>query len=369
MSFWDSISDLVGPLGGVFGAPYAQADQKENAAMEASKAQQQGANNALNLYKQGLATANQDQAAAHQHAFDAMAAAYDNNKYHYGNAAGQAIGSLNSGFNQANDFISQYAVNSSNDLSRYFGEAQDTQRQGMSAFQQQMSPYQNVGNNALGMQADLAGTNGFDRQQQAINNIQNSPLFAALAQQGESALLQNASATGGLRGGNTQGALAQFRPAMLQSLINQQYGNLSGLSGMGQNAVNAIGNSNMGYNSNISNLQGQLGMARSNLNANLGQQYGQNALGLSAATAGIQGSLGDRLAASEGAFRAGQAQNDINLGNYRAANQLGYAQQAGGLYGQIGGYQAGESLARGQAKADMWGDYSKMATQMAGMLI
>jgi hypothetical protein len=46
-------------------------------------------------------------------------------------------------------------------------------------------------------------------------------------------LLQRASATGGLRGGTVQGALAQFRPQLLSSLIEQQYGRLGGIAGAG----------------------------------------------------------------------------------------------------------------------------------------
>ena len=57
-----------------------------------------------------------------------------------------------------------------------------------------------------------------------------------MVQQGQDAILQNASAIGGLRGGNTQAALAQFRPALLSQLIAEQYNRLGGLSSLGQNA-------------------------------------------------------------------------------------------------------------------------------------
>ncbi len=59
-------------------------------------------------------------------------------------------------------------------------------------------------------------TTGMEAQQGAISGLEGSPIFQALARQGEDAILQNASATGGLRGGNVQGALGQFRPAALQ---------------------------------------------------------------------------------------------------------------------------------------------------------
>lgn len=100
-------------------------------------------------------------------------------------------------------------------------------------------PYAQAGAAAVAGQGDLAGLNGADKQQAAIAGIQASPEFAAMMKQGEDAILTNASATGGLRGGNTQGALAQFRPQLLSQLINQQYARLGGLSGQGMAAAGA----------------------------------------------------------------------------------------------------------------------------------
>lgn len=74
------------------------------------------------------------------------------------------------------------------------------------------------------------------RQQQAIQGIEQGPLYQELAKQGEQGILQNASATGGLRGGNVQGALAQFRPQLLNQLIEQQYSKLAGLTSLGAGA-------------------------------------------------------------------------------------------------------------------------------------
>ena len=82
-----------------------------------------------------------------------------------------------------------------------------------------------------------AGMTGEQAQATAIDRIANSPILQELTRQGEEAILQNASATGGLRGGNVQGALAQFRPQMLQQEIDKQYARLAGLSGMGQSAI------------------------------------------------------------------------------------------------------------------------------------
>jgi len=78
---------------------------------------------------------------------------------------------------------------------------------------------------------------GSEAQKAAIAAIEQGSEMTTLAKQGEEAILSNASATGGLRGGNTQGALAQFRPSLLSSLINQQYERLGSLSGMGMSSI------------------------------------------------------------------------------------------------------------------------------------
>ena len=88
---------------------------------------------------------------------------------------------------------------------------------------QELAMYSSVGRPALEAQQDLLGMNGPEAQQMAIEMIESSPMFKAKVQAGEEAILQRASATGGLRGGDIQGALAQFRPEMLSAEIENQY--------------------------------------------------------------------------------------------------------------------------------------------------
>lgn len=115
---------------------------------------------------------------------------------------------------------------------------------------------------ALTAQQNLLGLRGNAAQQAAIKGIQESSQFKELTKQAEGAILQNASATGGLRGGNTQAALAQFRPALLNSLIQQQFQNLGGLTSIGQNAAAGVGNAGMQSANSISNLLTQQGAAQ-----------------------------------------------------------------------------------------------------------
>lgn len=138
----------------------------------------------------------------------------------------------------------------------------DESRRQFDAVQQILSPYVNAGNGAVTGQQDLLGLNGGGAQQTAINGIQGSPQFGALAKQGEDAILANASATGGLRGGNVQGALAQFRPALLSQLIDQQYQRLGGLSQLGQASAAGVGSAGLNTGSQIAGLFGQQGAAQ-----------------------------------------------------------------------------------------------------------
>lgn len=148
------------------------------------------------------------------------------------------------------------------------------QRRQFDQVRELLSPYVDAGTGALQGQLDLAGLGGAEAQQAAIQGIQNGPEFQALQQQGENAILQNASATGGLRGGNTQGALAQFRPQLLSGLINQQYGRLGGLAQMGQNSAAGVGTAGMQSGANISNLMQQQGAAQAGGALATGQAWG-----------------------------------------------------------------------------------------------
>ena len=148
------------------------------------------------------------------------------------------------------------AQNRSTDLSI------EEQRRQFNKVQELLAPYVEAGTGSISAQQALLGLSGGDAQKEAIQGIQNSPEFAAYTQQGENAILQNASATGGLRGGNTQLALAQFRPQLLASLIQQRFGNLQQLTNVGQSSAARVGNAAQGTGNQISQLYGQQGAAQ-----------------------------------------------------------------------------------------------------------
>ncbi len=137
-----------------------------------------------------------------------------------------------------------------------------------------LAPYTSAGYGSLQHQQDLLGLNGNDAQLGAINSIKQSSQFDQLNRTGQDAILQNASATGGLRGGNTQAALAQFSPALLNSLISDQYTKLGGITSIGQNAAAGTGNAGMQSANSVSALLAQQG--RANAGGILGQAQAFN---------------------------------------------------------------------------------------------
>jgi hypothetical protein len=184
-------------------------------------------------------------------------------------------------------------------------------------------PYIQAGPGALQAMQGLAGLRGNAEQQAAIDQIKNSAQFQELAKQGEQGILQNASATGGLRGGNIQAALSQFRPALLNQLIEAQYGKLAGLTSLGSTSAQ--------------NLLG-IGQASATGTAAAGQQSAQNIgnlmVGQGAATAA--GQIGSANAFAQGASGVSGAIGG-GVQNYMLMNALN---GGGGFGGKFGGNTA-----------------------------
>ena len=126
-------------------------------------------------------------------------------------------------------------------------QGMEEQRRQFDIMQQLMNPYVQAGQQGLSGKQDLLGLNGFNKQQGAITNIENSPFFKSQYQQAENALLQNAAATGGLRGGNFQEALADNRSNMLYNNVQGQLQNYGNLVTSGQNAAAGVGTAGQNF--------------------------------------------------------------------------------------------------------------------------
>lgn len=149
-----------------------------------------------------------------------------------------------------------------------------------------LEPYAAVGGPALQQQMAALGLVSPEAEAEYVQRQAESPTFQALAKQGEEALLQQASATGGLRGGNIQGALAQFRPSLLNQFLQQRYTNLGGITSLGQQSAAGIGTAGMQTAGAIGDLLGQAGAARAGAALGSAQAWG-NTLNLPAQFAGL----------------------------------------------------------------------------------
>lgn len=155
-------------------------------------------------------------------------------------------------------------------------------------------PYTQAGQKAIAGYGDLLGTNGTAAMDTAVQGLQQSPFFQQNLADANENLLQTASATGGVRGGNTAGAVGQLSPQLLQSYYNsalQGYGNLAqlGLGATGSvasfgaaNANNASQNAIGIGNAQASNYLTKAGIDAANFN-NIGGLLDK------AATAGTAG--------------------------------------------------------------------------------
>jgi len=149
------------------------------------------------------------------------------------------------------------------------------QRRQFDAVQELLKPYVTAGQGAIEAQQGLLGLAGPKAQRQAIAGIESSQQFQSMMEQGENAILQNASATGGLRGGNVQATLAQFRPQLLSQLIESQFSKLGNISGLGQASAAGQAAAAQQTGANIGNALTQQGQAAAGAALASGQAQAQ----------------------------------------------------------------------------------------------
>lgn len=156
------------------------------------------------------------------------------------------------------------------------------------------APYRDIGAKGIAGLGDLVGVNGAPQQQTAIDALKASPFYQTLFRTGLETNLQNASATGGIRGGNEVGSLANFGSDTLMKTIQQQLQSLGGIASIGQNATAQTGAFGANASETIANLLGSIGQA---------QASGDIAKG--GINSGLLGNLGGFLDKTVGAFLPG----------------------------------------------------------------
>lgn len=194
------------------------------------------------------------------------------------------------------------AMQGASEQERMQMRAIDEQTKRLDDFRALMNPFMRQGQQAGVSRDALIGLGGQSAQRYAIRGIAQGQEYGQLLNAANNNILQNASATGGLRGGNTQAALATISPQILSQLIDKQYGRLDSIYGVGANAASSIGNQTIATGNNIS--QGY---------SNIGDVRATALLGGAAADAKGMAAIGQGIGSIGGAL-GGYYMNNTQLG-------------------------------------------------------
>lgn len=142
-------------------------------------------------------------------------------------------------------------------------------------------PYTNAGTGAIERLAGL--TSGTMDPAKLSETIMGDPLYDSIYNNGEEALLQNASATGGIRGGNTQRGLADFGADTMAKVYQQILANLGNVANLGLGAQGNVTGAGQSVANNVATAQTDIGRAKAGnylTKAGINAQNWNNAGGL-----------------------------------------------------------------------------------------
>lgn len=192
--------------------------------------------------------------------------------------------------------------------------------------QELLSPYMEAGKRGLTQYEMLTGTYGDATQAARMRELEQGAEFKGLTRQGENAILANASATGGLRGGNVQRALYDSRSNLFSALMERQLNRYAGMAQQGQNSAAGVGSAALTTGQNVSALMQQQGAARAG-----GALAGGNAIANAAGTiGGILGGAGGGTGSGFSGMQAGFSQTGVGSSGFGTG--LAYGNQDMGAY-------------------------------------
>jgi hypothetical protein len=140
----------------------------------------------------------------------------------------------------------------------------DTQTKFQQQVRQDYQPYTEAGTAALGKLSDLSGLGDPAAYQAALDGLKTDPLYTSLYGNGQEALLQNAAATGGLRGGNFARSSMDFGSDVLTNVYRQALSNYGNIANLGVGAQGTVTQTGVNAANNVTNLQGEIGGAQAN---------------------------------------------------------------------------------------------------------
>jgi hypothetical protein len=245
----------------------------------------------------------------------------------------QAIQALNSGQTSALDAINTGktgavdAINSG--LTGATGAITAQQGANDLAVQQALatlSPYLTQGAGAVGAQSNLLGLNGADQQRAALAGIEGGPILQSILRGGQEDILSTASATGGLRGGNTINDLTNFRMDALSRVLTDQLGQLGGVANRGFAAAGQAGEFGLtgaGLNSDLASTLAQLQARGGEGIAGVLEGAGVNSANLQSSNAQLIAALKSGDAAAIAQILGGNAETIASLMSGQGAAKAG----------------------------------------------
>lgn len=208
----------------------------------------------------------------------------------------------------------------------------DEQRKAYAEAQKLLNPYSSAGLGGLESYLALLGQSGADAQQQAIAGLEQMPGYQAQLGAGQRAIMQNAAATGGLRGGNVQQGLAEFGSGLFGQYYQNQLNQLGQLQQQGANTNTNLANIRAGNAANISNQYNMMGQAQGNAILAQGAMGQKN----NAAMMGGLGALGGMIGGGGGGGVKG-ALGGAASGAAAGASFGPWGAVAGGVLGALQG--------------------------------
>jgi len=160
-------------------------------------------------------------------------------------------------------------------------------------------PYTEAGIGAYNQQAALSGALGPEAQQSAYAAYQQSPGVAFAQQEAERAILRNASALGGLGGGNVRDELSRRAVGTYMQDFQNQFGRLGDVSAQGYNAASQAD----GMRGMQAGSEQTLGMTAAQIPMNVGSAIAQGRFQTGQTIGGQRGQLGQIM--GNQAYQAG----------------------------------------------------------------
>jgi hypothetical protein len=206
-------------------------------------------------------------------------------------------------------------------------------------------------------QAALSGALGSDAQREAMAGFMESPAQQFLREQGELGIINQASALGGLGGGNVQRELARFGTGLAAQDFQNQFNRLGDLSSQGLAAAGQAGQ----FLSQAGQQQGNLAAQNAQLSTQASLANAANRLAAARDTAQLATQAGLQGQAN----RLAQARDIADIQNQQGINIANLAQTTGRDFAQ-GRMQAGRDIASqvGQSTSAL----ANLAGQQGGVI-